>query len=44
MLSYSRRCDPSLLYLMKQEKDVTNLFDILISFEIQITKKLLRPS
>ena len=40
MLSYSRRRDPSLLYLMKQQKDQTKRFDVFISFEIQIEKIL----
>ena len=42
MLNDSRRRDLSLLYLTKQQKDQTKWFDIFISFEIQIEKKLLQ--
>ena len=40
MLSFSQRCDLSLLYFMKQWKDQTKRFYIFISFGIQIENKL----
>ena len=42
MLSYSQRRELSLLYLMKQYTNQAKCIDILISFEIQFEKKLLR--
>ena len=40
MLSDASKPDLSLLYLMKKQKDQTKLFDIIISFKIQIEKKV----
>ena len=40
MLSDASKHDLSLLYLMKKQKDQTKLFDIIISFKIQIEKKV----
>ena len=43
MLSHSSKHELSFLCLEKQYKEQTNWFDIFISFEIQIGKKLWRP-
>ena len=40
MLSDASKPDLSLLYLKKKQKDQTKLFDIIISFKIQIEKKV----